>query len=143
MLDDLNTTLIEALTQNARTPLNHIARQLNISESTLRKRLQKLEEHGIIKQYSLVVDHAKLGYSHLALVGVDADPERFLHVSTSLKKIKEATFVASSQGDHMFMLKVLAADTDHLQHICDSIRSIHGVTRICPAIIKDTIKGTL
>jgi Lrp/AsnC family transcriptional regulator, regulator for asnA, asnC and gidA len=135
--------IIEELTRNARIPLLHIAQKLSLSESAIRKRLKNLEELGVIRQYSLVVDHAKVGYNNMALVGVDVQPDKYLEVSNALKGMGKVKYAASTMGDHMFMLEVLARDHDELRDVCDSIKRIPGVTRICPAIIKDTIKGTL
>jgi Lrp/AsnC family transcriptional regulator, regulator for asnA, asnC and gidA len=143
MLDSLNCKIIESLSINARTPLLQLANNLNISESAVRKRVKNLEEKGVIKQYSLVVDNHQLGYNNIALVGVDARPDLYLEVASKLKSMDEIKFVASTIGDHMFMLEIVAKDNDELTMICDLIRSIDGVSRICPAVVKDTLKGNL
>ena len=52
-------------------------------------------------------------------------------------------YAASTTGDHMFMLEVAAKNNDELRDFSDRLKMIEGVTRICPAIIKDTLKGTL
>ncbi len=143
MLDMVSLRIIEELSENARTPYMEIARKLNLSESAIRKRVENLQNDGVIKQYSLVVDHSKLGFGNIALVGVDVDSEYFFDVAKQLKKIDEVKYMASSTGDHMFMLKIWARDSEHLNEISNTIKHIEGVRRICPAIIKDTIKGTI
>lgn len=120
-----------------------IARKLKVSESTIRKRVANLEKNRIIKKYSLVVDTNKIGFENIALVGVDVAPEKYLEIAKKLTEFDEIKYVASSTGDHMFMLEVWTRNGEELRALSDKIKGLDGVTRICPAIIKDTLKGTL
>ena len=43
----------------------------------------------------------------------------------------------------MFMLEVWAKNDDELRALSDKLKMIDGITRICPAIVKDTLKGSL
>ena len=142
-MDKLDLNVIEILSKNSRTPFLQIAKKLKVSESTIRKRVSNLEKNGVIKKYSLVVDTNRIGYENIALIGVDASPEKYLDVAKKLAEFDEIRYVASSTGDHMFMLEVWARNGDGLRAVSDKIKGLDGVTRICPAIIKDTLKGTL
>ena len=142
-VDKLDLSIIEDLSKNSRTPFMEIARKLKVSESTIRKRVSSLEKKGVIKKYSLVVDTSKLGFENIALIGVDVAPEKYLDVAKKLTELDGVKYVASSTGDHMFMLEVWAKNGDELRVFSDKLRGIDGITRICPAIIKDTLKGSL
>ena len=142
-MEKLDLSIIEALSKNSRTPYMEIARKLKVSESTIRKRVSNLEKNGVIKKYSLVIDTNKIGFENIALIGVDVLPEKYLDISKKLTEFNEIKYVASSTGDHMFMLEVWAKNGDDLRALSDKIKGLDGVTRICPAIIKDTLKGSL
>ncbi len=142
-VDKLDASIIENLSKNSRTPFMQIARKLKVSESTIRKRVSKLENDGVIKKYSLVIDTNKIGFENIALIGVDVVPEKYLDIAKKLAEFDGIKFVASTTGDHMFMLEVWAKNGDELRVFSDKLRGIDGVTRICPAIIKDTLKGSL
>ena len=142
-MDKLDLDIIEILSKNSRTSFMGMSRKLKTSESTIRKRVSNLERNGVIKKYSLVVDTAKIGFENRALIGVDASPEKYLDVAKKLTEIDGVRFAASSIGDHIFMLDVWARDSEELKSMSDRIKGLDGVTRICPAIIKDTLKGTL
>ena len=120
-----------------------IARKLKVSESTIRKRVSNLEKNRIIKSYSLIVDNNKIGFENIALVGIDVAPEKYLDAAKKLAELEEIKYVASSTGDHMFMLEILAKNDDELRAISEKLKRVDGVIRICPAIIKDTLKGSL
>ena len=142
-MDKVDLGIIESLSKNSRTPFMGIARRLKVSESTIRKRVSNLENDGIIKKYSLVVDNNKIGFGHVALIGVDVAPEKYLDVAKKLAEFEGIKYAASTTGDHMFMLEVLAKDDDELRALSDRLKALDGVTRICPAIVKDTLKGSL
>jgi len=142
-VDKLDLSIIEALSKNSRMPFMQIAKRLKVSESTIRKRVSNLEKKDIIKKYSLVVDTNKLGLGSIALVGIDTSPEKYLDVAKKLTEFSEIKYVASSTGDHMFMLEVLAKNDDDLRDLYNKLKELDGIMRICPAIIKDTLKGSL
>lgn len=142
-VDKLDLNIIEILSKNSRTSFMEIARKLKVSESTIRKRVANLEKEGTIKKYSLIVDTSKIGYDNIALIGIDVVPEKYLDVAKKLTELNEVKYAASSTGDHMFMLEVWAKNGEELKALSDKLKSFDGVTRICPAIIKDTLKGTL
>lgn len=142
-VDKLDLQIIELLSKNSRTSFMEIARKLKVSESTIRKRVSNLEKNNIIKKYSLIVDANKIGFENVALIGVDVVPEKYLEIAKKLPEFEEIKYVASSTGDHMFMLEVWAKNGDELRTLSDKIKGLEGVTRICPALIKDTLKGTL
>jgi len=63
--------------------------------------VRALEEEGVIQQYTVVTDPAKLGYNSVALVGIDVEPEHLLDVAMRMSEFSEVKFVATSAGDHM------------------------------------------
>ena len=142
-MDKLDLSIIENLSKNSRMPFMQIARKLKVSESTIRKRVSHLEKNGVIKKYSLVLDTNKVGIGNVALVGVDVAPEKYLDIAKKLAEFDGIKFAASTTGDHMFMLEILAKNDDELRALNEKLKNLDGVTRICPAIIKDTLKGSL
>ena len=141
MIDDTDKEILEVLGDNARTPFLNIAKQLGVSESTIRKRVNNLEENGVIKKYSVIIEPTKLGYGSVAIVGIDVVPEKFLDVSKKLTKFDNVKFVATTTGDHMIMIEIWMDKTSELRDfISDKIEKMDGVTRTCPAIINEKLK---
>jgi DNA-binding Lrp family transcriptional regulator len=62
-IDDVDRAILHALQEDARnTSSGDIAERAETSDSTVRKRIRRLESEGIIKGYSADVDYAKSGY---------------------------------------------------------------------------------
>ena len=142
-MDTTDFGIIKILKNNARTPFLEIARELKASESTIRHRVSNMEQNGVIKRYSVLIDPAKLGYESVALVGIDALPEKFLYVAKKLTEFDNVKMVATTSGDHMIMTEIWGEKAAELRSfISERIERISGVTRTCPAIITETLKET-
>ena len=141
MIDDTDKEILDILGNNARTPFLNIAKQLRVSESTIRKRVNNLENKGVIKKYSVVIEPSKIGYGSVAIVGIDVTPEKFLNVAKKLTEFDNVKFVATSTGDHMIMTEIWMNKASELRDFISSkIEKIDGVTRTCPAIINEKLK---
>jgi len=141
LLDERDKIIIEILTKDARTPFTEIAKALGISETAVRKRVKALEEAGVIKQYTIVIDPSKLGYNLVSLTGIDTLPEKIFEVAEKLKEFEFVRNVYLTSGDHMIMVEVWAKDGNDLSDIISNkIGKIEGVVKVCPAIILERLK---
>ena len=140
-MDRRDLEIIRVLEENARLPLTEIARRLGISETAVRKRIARLEREGVIEGYTVRVNPAKLGFTVVAFVGVDATPERYLAVASKLASLEEVKHLAITSGDHMIMAEVWARDGKHLMEVLSKkIGAMEGVKRVCPAVVIERLK---
>ncbi|WP_318568582.1 Lrp/AsnC family transcriptional regulator [Salinigranum marinum] len=77
-IDDVDRAIIHALQEDARNMSSgDIAERTGTSDSTVRKRIQRLESDGVIKGYSAEVDYQRSGYPLRMLLFCTASiPER-------------------------------------------------------------------
>jgi len=140
-LDEINTKILELLEEDARRSFTEMAEKLKVSESSIRKRVSALQKEGVIKKFTIKVDHAKLGLNTVAIVGIDVDSDKMLEIAQELCDFKEVKCVATSSGDHMIMLEVWAKNGKELNNlISEKIGKIDGVRQICPALILEKLK---
>ena len=69
-LDDIDHQILDMLIENTRTPFTDIAKKLLISAGTVHVRVKKMEDYGLIKGSSLILDYDTLGYTFIAYVGL-------------------------------------------------------------------------
>lgn len=140
-LDEIDTRILELLEEDARRSFTGMAEKLKVSESSIRKRVSALQKEGVIKKFTIKVDHAKLGLNTVAIVGIDVDSDKMLEIAQKLCDFKEVKCVATSSGDHMIMLEVWAKNGKELNKlIAEEIGRIEGVRQICPALILEKLK---
>jgi Lrp/AsnC family transcriptional regulator for asnA, asnC and gidA len=141
MLDKKDRKILAMLKRDARIPFTDIAKELDVSEATVRKRVRQLEEEQIILRYTIKINEAELGYHTIAYVGLDVDPSSFLEAAKKMTEFEEAKYVATSTGDHMIMTEIVAKSGKELTKIIsEKIGKIPGVQRICPAIVLEVLK---
>jgi len=121
MLDNLDLKIIEVLQQNSRASYVEIGKKISLSASSVRERIQKLEELEIIKAYSLKLDHAKMGYGLEVFIMIklfSGKLKSFMEAIDSFPEIKRASRITGSHNIHM---KVVLRDQLHLQQFIDKL----------------------
>lgn len=140
-MDDRDKKIIDMLQEDGRRPFTDIAKELGLSEATVRKRVKNMEEEGVINGYTVKVNPRSMGYSTRTLLGLDTEPGNLLHIAEELSKLDCVKKVFTCTGDHMIMADVWAEDSTHLHSIIsDEIGGLNGVTDICPAIVMEEIE---
>jgi len=141
-VDALDMKILKLLMLNGRVSLNEVARKLKLNESTIRKRVLRLQEKRVIKKFSVDLDPSKIGFNIVAIIGVDVEPVKLIEAAHKISEIPETRYVATSTGDHMIMTEIWAKDGMELAKlISNRIGKIEGVKKICPAIILEKLKG--
>ncbi|HIH97897.1 MAG TPA: Lrp/AsnC family transcriptional regulator [Thermoplasmata archaeon] len=139
-MDKKDLEIVEILRQNARISFTDIAKRMRTSEATIRKRVRNLEDKGVIKGYTIIVDPVKLGFNIVSIVGFDVEPSKFLEIAKRLTEFKEIRYVATSTGDHMIMTGIWTKNTADLAYFLQKIGKVEGMKKICPAIITEKLK---
>jgi DNA-binding Lrp family transcriptional regulator len=66
-LKDLEKRLLSELMKNSRRSDRELSKVLGVSQPTISRTIKKLEKEGFIKEYTIIPDFAKLGYTLLGL----------------------------------------------------------------------------
>lgn len=131
MLDEFDFSLIEKLQKDARKPITQLARELGRPTATVRDRLRRLENKGVIQGYTAVIDVAKIGFPIKAIIHVNTsekmvDPAAFLDALGQIPTVASAALVT---GGYEAEVTVQVQDIEHLSRILyKDMRQVPGVT---------------
>ena len=117
-LDKINIDILTEMEEDARISLHELSRRLGYPVSTIRDRIQKMEEEGIILGYKTILDHKKLGYGIKAIVQIFY--QQTIPHQKSLSEVGKFPEVSSIQfvtGEMDEQITVYARDVDHLREI--------------------------
>jgi len=136
-LDDLDLAILAALEENARLPVSELARRLGAPGSTIRDRIQRLEEEEVILGYTVRLNAAKLGLGIKAILQVARDErfslDEFHRESAELPAVTNVQLVTGQTDE---LITVYARDVEHLKEIIyDVVGALPGVTRSNTAIV--------
>ena len=129
MIDSTDAKILSLLMRNGKIPVRKIAEILGLGESTVHVRLRRLEESGVLKGYSAVVDTEKLGLKIKALIQVDADPAYIDEVVDELAKNPHIMGIYTSTGDFNLMALVISHDPSTILELLSKLTSSEGVRR--------------
>ncbi|WP_434731312.1 Lrp/AsnC family transcriptional regulator [Thermogladius sp. KZ2Tp1] len=143
MVDEVDLKIIDKLLKNARSTYSEIAREIGLSDVAVMKRVRKLEQEGVIKKYTAIVDPWKLGYSKVSITGVNVEPDKLFNVIEELKKRDYVKHLVVTSGDHNVIALIFARSSEEMIKIHDEISRLDGVVKVYPAIVSDVIKDEM
>ena len=133
LLDDIDLRLIELLKQNSRESYTKLARELGVSESTVRSRLRRLCRIGVIKKFTLEYE---IEGEVEAFVLVKTSPQsRVPEVSEKLLGIKGVYKVCEVTGENDILVMLRAPSIDSINECIDRIRGTSGVAETNTMIV--------
>jgi DNA-binding Lrp family transcriptional regulator len=98
---DLNETdvrILKGLLEDARFSSRQIAKNVGVSVGTVLSRIKKMEDGGIIKGYSALLDHEKLGYELTVVTEITVSKGRLTETESEIAKISNVCGVYDVTG---------------------------------------------
>lgn len=120
-LDSVDRQLLTALKSNSRTSIADLARALNMSAPSVSERLRRLEESGIIQNFTIEVDPKMLGYSLGFYIRIRPLPGQLSKVAALIAEIAEIVECDRITGDDCFIAKAYIREADDLERIIDQL----------------------
>lgn len=128
-MDEIDRAIIARLQYDGRMPFTAIAEEIGISEATVRNRVTRLREAGIL-QIVGVVDPHLLGLRATAIVGVIARPASLQETARQIAMFEEVSYLVMTSGAFDLLVEVLCEDTDHLaRFLSDKLLRVEGIER--------------
>jgi Lrp/AsnC family transcriptional regulator for asnA, asnC and gidA len=118
--------ILRQLEEDGRRSYRQIARAVGVSEGTVRTRMRRLEEAGVVRVLAFV-DPSRLGTSVLALVLVRLQTEHHDDIVAALSAMPEATYVSTLVGRADVYVQMICADNEALWSQVSRIRALPGV----------------
>ena len=132
--------IIRQLQRNARMSYAEVSRETGIPESTVRRRMGRLNQRGVI-EFAMVADPSKLGYELRAMIGLRVELRKLTEIAARLREMNEVNFAAFLTGNFDIMIQVIVRSQENLVHfLTKRLASIEGVrsteTFVMPYVIK-------
>ena len=128
-MDDLDRQIIKILEENGRASNATIARQVGVSEGTVRRRLKRLIGEKIIRVMAFP-DPKAMGFESEALIGVQVDPDKIDEVADALASLTYTRWVAVATGTFDVFAWATLPNADRLgRFLRENVGVIPGVRR--------------
>ena len=128
-LDPLDNQIIDILRKDGRASNASIARELDLTEGTVRRRLKRILDEDYV-HVTVLMDAGKMGYVSEALVGVQVDPDKLDEVARHIADLSEVGWVALTTGTYdVFAWTALPSPEELGVFLRTRIGTIPGVRR--------------
>jgi len=97
-LDQTDVKILETLLRDARLSSRQLARKIGISVGTVLDRVKRMEQSGVIKGYSVMLDHEKLGYELTVVTEITVSKGKLLEMEKQIGKISSVCAVYDVTG---------------------------------------------
>lgn len=121
LLDDIDFQIIRLLTENSRIQWKEIGKLIHMTGQAVGNRIKKLEDGGVIKAYSIILDEMKLGLSYTAFVTVFMKTTNHSSFASFINERKEVSEAHRISGEGCYLLKVKVESQEQLNDFLNKI----------------------
>lgn len=138
-MDDIDRRILALLQEDARRPVKTLAAEVNLSRSSVRERIARLQARGIIRRYTIEIDVPGAVTAFL-LVCLTRTPAPA--VVRRVVACPEVVRCSSLSGDIDLLVEVVGASVAEINQVRDRIASEPGVADVVTAFVLKQDKGS-
>ncbi|GGN93403.1 Lrp/AsnC family transcriptional regulator [Halomicroarcula sp. F13] len=137
-MDELDREILSILRKDARTPYTEIADDVGTSEGTVRNRVERLVEDGVIERFTVATRTGNV--KSMIEVGVDVDVDTAA-VTDRIAEWPSVDFVWQVSGEEDIVVVVDATDTGEVNDLITRARELDEVVSTKTRLILDERVG--
>jgi Lrp/AsnC family leucine-responsive transcriptional regulator len=145
-LDRTDLRILELLQQDGRLSNQEIAERVSLSPSPCLRRIRRLEQAGVIRQYVALVDPQKIGLGLLAYVTVKLEKRGKMPMDDFRARVQTSPEVVACYamtGDMDYLLRVHVEDLEHFSRfVMEQLLKQPGVVDVKSSFALERIKDT-
>ncbi|MBS7632381.1 Lrp/AsnC family transcriptional regulator [Candidatus Bathyarchaeota archaeon] len=139
-LDETDLKILDALIQDSRLSSRQIAKKCGISIGTVLSRIRRLEDDGVIKAYSALLDHEKLGYELTIVSEITVSKGRLLEMENEIARLPNVCCVYDLTGLIDAVIIAKFKSREELGRFTKKLLALPYVERTNTHVVLTTIK---
>jgi DNA-binding Lrp family transcriptional regulator len=139
-VDGIDRKIVALLRQDARRSYQDIGGRVSLSAPAVKRRVDRLQQRGVIRGYSANIDPAAFGWDTHAFVELFCEGRMSgAEVSEAVADHPEVEAAYTIAGAPSAILHLRASDTGHLEEALERIRETPGVLRTQTQVVLSTL----
>jgi len=139
-LDEIDNKIVLLCSKNGKISAREMAKKIGVTVTTVITRINKLEKTGIIKGYTAILDHEKLGYELTVLVEIIVSKGKLLEVENQISVLPNTCAVYDITGETDGLVIAKFKSREDLSSFIKKILSFKYVERTNTHVVLTTIK---
>ncbi len=129
-IDKIDLDILKNLSSNAKISFTDLASKILVSPSTVHVRVKKMEEAGIIKNFTININYKMLDMNFTAYLGVFLESSKMYDkVIAELKSIYQITVIDFTTGPFSIFCKIRSRDSESATKVFRKIQTTKGIQR--------------
>ena len=139
-MDETDERILRHLMVDARVSARQLALKLGMSTVTVLSRIKKLEKRKIIKGYSALIDHEKIGYSLTAVIEMVAKNDKIVDIENEISKFENVCGVYDITGSTDTIIIAKFKERNELSKFVKDLAAIPNVENTITHVVLNTTK---
>lgn len=129
-MDEIDSKILHILSENANATATEMMAQINLSIPAINKRISKLRQSGMIRQFTILVDPEKVGKPIQAFILVVLQhPSCATALAEYIQSDPDILECYAVTGEYDYIIKVCAADVEQLEKKLLLLKHQKGVAK--------------
>ena len=139
-LSETDQKILKGLSEDARYSSRQIAKNVGVSVGTVLSRIKKMEDEGLIKGYSVLIDHEKLGYQLTVVTEITVSKGKLVETENEIAKISNVCSVYDVTGLTDAIIVAKFKSREELGHFTKRLLSLPYIERTNTHVVLTTVK---
>ncbi|MBT3651944.1 MAG: Lrp/AsnC family transcriptional regulator [Euryarchaeota archaeon] len=139
-LDDTDRRLLAVLLEDARISQRGLAQRIGVAQGTITNRLRRLEEFGVIKGYTVLLEPESIGWTMTVITGLRIEKGSMINVQQNIAADPRVFAVYDVTGDYDSMVLARVQSRKDLDDLTKTVFTLKGVQRSFTQVVLNTVK---
>ena len=139
-MDKIDENILKNLLVDARLSARQLSLKLGLSTVTVLSRIKKLEKEKIIKGYTSILNHEKLGYDLTAVIEIIAKKDKLVQVEDELSGIENVCAVYDVTGNTDTLIIAKFKGRKDLSKFVKNLSATSNVESTITHVVLNTVK---
>jgi DNA-binding Lrp family transcriptional regulator len=139
-LNETDIRILQGLLEDARFSSRQLAKKVGVSVGTVLSRIEKMKRAGIIKGYSAVLDHEKLGYELTVVTEITVSKGRLVETEQEIARIQNVCGVYDVTGLTDAVIIAKFKSREDLGHFTKRLLALPYIERTNTHVVLTTVK---
>ena len=139
-LDDTDRRLLAVLLEDARISQRGLAQRIGVAQGTITNRLRRLEDIGVIKGYTVLLEPESIGWTMTVITGLRIEKGSMINVQQNIAADPRVFAVYDVTGDYDSMVLARVQSRKDLDDLTKTVFTLKGVQRSFTQVVLNTVK---